>query len=257
MHSCIYEGQVRHRRFLPKNHDFSYRLYMMYLDLAELPNLFKGYWLWSADRPNLAWFDRRDHHGDTGIPLDQSIRDLVRERTGKRPEGPIRLLTHMRYFGHGFNPVSFYYCFDSQDREVETIVAEVNNTPWGEQYCYVLTDIPGQGTQRNRQYCFDKEFHVSPFMPMDIEYDWRFSAPGDSLFVHMENHQDQKKMFDATMRLSQVPIQSGSLTRILVTYPLLTIKIVLTIYYQAFRLWRKKIPFYTHPDKKEAPKPAK
>ena len=257
MHSCIYEGQVRHRRFLPKNHDFSYKLYMMYLDLAELPDLFRKYWLWSSERPNLAWFDRRDHHGDASIPLDQSIRDLVQEQSGKRPEGPIRLLTHMRYFGHGFNPVSFYYCFDIRGQDVETIVAEVNNTPWGEQHCYVLSSNHGQGNSRNKQYSFDKSFHVSPFMPMDIEYDWRFSMPGNTLSVHMENHQNQKKIFDATMRMEQVPIHSGSLARVLAQYPVLTIKVVAAIYFQAFRLWRKKIPFFTHPDKKEAPKPAR
>ena len=129
MHSAIYHGSLRHRRFAPRPHVFGYPLFMVYLDLAELDTVFKGHWLWSTRRAAPARFVRADHLGDPAQPLDQAVRDLVESRGGQRPLGPIRLLTHLRYFGYAFNPVSFYYCFDAAGERVECIVAEVNNTP--------------------------------------------------------------------------------------------------------------------------------
>lgn len=256
-HSGIYEGWVRHRRYAPVQNRFRYHVFFMYLDLAELPEVLDPYWLWSARRPAPAWFRRRDYHGDAAVPLDEAVRATVAEHTGSRPRGPIRLLTHCRYFGYVFNPVSLYYCFDESGTTVETILAEITNTPWQQRRGVVLPPAMNIGDAPVLRYRFKKDFHVSPFMPMDIEYDWRFSMPGNTLSVHMENHQNQKKIFDATMRMEQVPIHSGSLARVLAQYPVLTIKVVAAIYFQAFRLWRKKIPFFTHPDKKEAPKPAR
>ncbi len=136
--SAIYEGVVAHRRSEPREHAFSYRVLMMYLDLGELPQLFDGNLLWSSRWPALGWFRRSDYLGDAGVPLDQAVRELVVERTGYRPEGPVRVLTNVRCFGHCFNPVSFYYCFDPAGEEVEAVIAEVTNTPWGERQRYVL-----------------------------------------------------------------------------------------------------------------------
>jgi DUF1365 family protein len=256
MHSCIYEGQVRHRRFTPRSHQFSYRLYLLYLDLAELPELFDNNWLWSAQRPNLAWFRRKDHMGDPAEPLDTTIRQTIQNATGIQPEGPIRLLTHLRYFGYGFNPVSFYYCYDRDDKQLQTIVAEVNNTPWGEQHYYVLPASEHSGRNRHQRYKRQKEFHVSPFMPMDIDYDWLFSVPDKRLNVHMENYHAGTKVFDATLQLQRTPITSGNLARALLQYPLITGKVIVAIYWQALKLILKKVPFYSHPEKKEAPESA-
>lgn len=253
MKSCIYQGQVRHRRFDPHEHRFQYRLFMMYLDLDELPDLFDRFWLWSARRFNLAWFRREDHHGDPVTPLSQSIRELVEQQTGHLPKGPIRLLTHLRYFGYGFNPVSFYYCFDKDDRRVEYLVAEVNNTPWGEQHCYVFTRNRLADNQRHQRFCFEKDFHVSPFMPMEIDYDWRFSSPEEQLSIHMINLQEQQKLFDATLVMRRKPITHARMAGVLLGYPLMTLKVISAIYYQALKLWLKRTPFFTHPDKKEAP----
>jgi DUF1365 family protein len=135
--SCIYEGEVRHRRFRPIGHEFRNRLFMLYVDLEELPTLFCRRWLWSTDRMNLAWFRRSDHLGPASQPLAESVRKLVAARTGCWPTGPIRLLTHFRYFGFAMNPISLYYCFNA-DEYVESVVIEVTNTPWGEQHSYVL-----------------------------------------------------------------------------------------------------------------------
>ena len=252
MKSCIYEGRVRHRRFSPRPHAFRYRMYMMYLDLDELPTLFRRFWLWSGQRRAPAWFRRADHVGDPGVPLEDTIRDLVQARTKRRPLGPIRLLTHMRYLGYCFNPVSFYYCFDEEDRHLECIVAEVNNTPWGERHCYVLDQTMDVGTGASKRYLVDKKMHVSPFMEMDIDYDWRFSAPTDTLSVHMINEQESRRIFDATLALERREISSRSLARVLCAYPFMTLKVIVAIHWQALRLWLKGIPFRAHPDK-EAP----
>jgi DUF1365 family protein len=230
---------------------------MMYLDLDELPELFDSFWLWSSRRFNLAWFKRADHYGDPHYPLDQAIRDKVAEETGETPQGPIRLLTHLRYFGYGFNPVSFYYCFDRNDEYVEYIVAEVNNTPWGEQHCYVMTENQNHGKLTHKKYRFNKSFHVSPFMPMEIDYDWRFSNPEKQLTVHMNNNQGNKKLFDATLIMHRNPISHGQLARILLLYPMMTGKVISAIYYQALKLWLKGVPFHSHPATKEAPHAAK
>ncbi len=249
MKSRIYEGQVRHRRFAPKPHCFDYRLYMMYLDLEELPDLFQQHWFWSVDRKNIASFRRRDHLGDDRTPLVEAVREMLFEQTGLRSNGPIRLLTHMRYFGFGFNPVSFYYCYDEQDTAVEHIIAEVNNTPWREQYCYVLTsemDVSDAGHHMHR-YTPVKDFHVSPFMPMNIKYDWRFGEPGERLNVHMQNYIEDQKMFDATLDLYARDISSYNLARALVRFPLVTVKVVAGIYFEALRLLIKRTPVYDHP----------
>jgi len=229
---------------------FRYRLFFMFLDLAELPTLFDIHPLWSYERFNIACFRRRDHFGDPKISLDQEARNLVEDRLGRRPNGPIRLLTHLRYFGHCFNPASFYYYYDSADTGVETIVVEIHNTPWGERHCYVL------GAEQNehpiktwRRHRHPKSFHVSPFIDMDIHYDWRFREPDDSLQVHMIDYQGETKLFDASLALSRREISRGSLTRVLIRYPVMTGKVITMIYWQAFRLVLKGTPFFPHPKK--------
>jgi len=256
MKSCLYEGQVRHRRLTPRSHEFSYRLFLMYLDLDELEEVFADYLLWSVDSSNIASFRRQDHLGDPTVPLKQAVCELVKLRTGHYPQGPVGLLTHLRYFGYGFNPVSFYYCYDAQDKQVDTIVAEVNNTPWGGRHCYVLSDKENVGEDTHKRFTPKKDFHVSPFMPMDIDYDWRFSQVAEHLNVHMENHRDGTKIFDATLRLARKPISTRSLASVLLRYPLVTVKVGTGIYFQALQLWLKRTPFYSHPKEKEAPQSA-
>lgn len=250
MHSALYVGRVRHRRFLPRAHVFRYGLFMVYLDLSELDQVFAGRWLWSTRRIALARFKRADYLGDPALSLDEAVRQRVAQATGIHPTGPIRMLTHLRYFGHVFNPVSFYYVHDAADTRVETIVAEITNTPWKERHSYVLTqdrndNAPG-APQRHR---FAKVFHVSPFMPMEQDYDWRFSEPGDTLSVHMENLQAGAKVFDATLALERQPITGTRLASALLLFPLMTLKVIAAIHWQALRLWLKRTPFHVHPAK--------
>lgn len=249
MNSAIYLGWLRHRRYAPRSHAFRYPLFLVYLDLAELDSVFAGRWLWSTGSrrwPALARFARADHFGDPSIPLDAAVRDLVEERTRRRPDGPIRLLTHLRYFGYCFNPVSFYYCFDAADTRVETIVAEVHNTPWGERHCYVLDAPQPAGRNRFLRYRTGKEMHVSPFMPMSLTYRWGLSVPGERLAVHMSLH-DEGKVFDATMSLERRPISGPALAKTLASYPFMTGKVIAAIHWQALKLWLKGVPVHTHP----------
>lgn len=223
----------------------------MFLDLKELPTLFDIHPLWSYQRWNVAFFRRKDHFGDPSVPLDTAVRDLVRTNLGNRPAGPIRLLTHLRYFGYCFNPASFYYCYDDSDIRVETIVVEIHNTPWGERHCYVFGDSQNEHPVDHwRRYRFNKNFHVSPFIDMDIQYDWRFRVPGDIIRVHMIDIEKHKKLFDATLMLKRQPITHKGLTRVLIKYPLMTMKVTTMIHFQALRLLLKNTPFFTHPKKR-------
>jgi DUF1365 family protein len=231
---------------------FQYRIFFMFLDFAELPALFDIHPMWSYERFNIACFRRRDHFGDPLVPLDQAVSDLVQKRLGSRPDGPIRLLTHLRYYGHCFNPASFYYCYDSADTRVETIIVEIHNTPWNERYCYVFGAEQNEHTVQNwRRHQFEKEFHVSPFIDIDIHYDWRFREPDDSLRVHMIDYENSEKLFDASLALQRRAITRRSLTRVLIQYPVMTAKVVTMIYWQALRLVIKRTPFFSHPKKRE------
>ena len=254
--SCLYEGTVRHRRLGPGLRDeFRHRLFMAYLDLDELPELFDGRLLWSARRPALAWFRRADYLGDPSEPLAECVRALVAERTGVRPEGAVRLLTHLRCFGHCFNPVSFYYCFQStgpgQGERLAAIVADVTNTPWGESHAYVLDAGIGSAVTHGS---FQKQLHVSPLMGMEQTYELRASRPRERLSVHISStgHGGESPMFDATLSLARRELSGAQMARALARYPFLTARILARIYAHALRLRLRGAVYHPHPGRAAA-----
>ncbi len=250
LRSAIYEGHVRHRRREPAR-SFTFPLYMVYLDLAEMDRVFSMTRLWGRSRLCPARFAREDYLGSRDVPLDEAVRTRVEESIGRRPTGPIRMLTHLRYFGYVFNPVTFYYCFDDAER-VTAVVAEITNTPWGERHAYVLDRerVPASVEERPLRWRFGKEFHVSPFLPMDLEYDWTFTPPRDGLLVHMnvrDRRPETPKVFDATLRLERREITPGLLRMLLVRRPLMTVQVIARIHLEALKLWLRGTPFYPHP----------
>ena len=246
MNSRLYVGTVRHRRRAGRAHAFAYRLFMPYLDLDELPELLDPFWLWSARRPAPAWFRRADYHGPPERALAPAVRDAVGSRTGHRPGGPVRVLTHLRYLGTCFNPVTFYYCFEPDGVRLHSILAEITNTPWGERHAYAL-DCRGQAGGVHR-FSFDKAFHVSPFMGMDHRYHWGFSTPGDRLHVTMRTEAQGRVVFDAALAVQARPFDRRNLATALARHPWMTATVVGGIYWQALRLALKRVRFHPHPN---------
>lgn len=249
MFSCIYAGWVRHRRLEEPGHAFRNRIYLIYLDLAELDEVFARRWLWSVRRAAPFRFHRRDHFGDPAEPLAQSVQREIQVQTGEAFSGTIRLLTQLRHFGFVFNPVSFYYCFRQPDSEQpDFIVAEVNNTPWGQRHCYVLK--PEHFAHKlSGAKPVEKVFHVSPFMNLDMEYAWHLPPPAARLSADIVNRRDNQPLFDVSMQLERREISTANLTRLMFTFPFSTFRVFAQIYWQALRLWWKRVPFVTHPAK--------
>lgn len=260
--SAIYEGTVRHRRFAVRSHEFRQRLTLAYIDLDELPRLLGGCLL--ERRPGLVRFRRSDYLGDACVPLAHAVRDTVEAQAGVRPGGPIRLLANLSVLGHCFNPVSFYYCMDEPGEQVEVVVAEVTNTPWGERHAYVLAratpslgegrgcdwrgserTFTGASPARGRVLSgnFPKALHVSPFMGMDHRYEWRMTAPAQTLSVHIASSREGHLAFDATLSLRRRELTRASLAHLTAT----TLRTLASIYTQAALLKLKGVPVHARP----------
>jgi hypothetical protein len=235
--SGLFVGTLRHRRFTPVSHAFTYPLFMALLDVDRVPQLMSRSRLTSHNRWNWASFDDRDHLGDPSRPLRQRLVVDARRHGIELPAGPIFLLTHLRYLGYGFNPVSFFYCFDRAE-QLRVVLAEVSNT-FGGTHNYWLRPDPASSTFRAAA---TKSLYVSPFMPIDLDYAFAFTPPAGSLVAHMETSQAGSVGFDATLSLERRPWTAAEIRRVLVRYPAMTARVMAGIHWQALRLWWKGVP---------------
>ncbi|MES2821061.1 MAG: DUF1365 domain-containing protein [Pseudomonadota bacterium] len=244
LRSALYSGWISHRRFAPKAHAFRYRMGLLYLDLEEQEAVLALSPL--AGRGRFAPFGFREsdflpQFTGQGMRLIDAVRQRVGEALGHTPLGRICLLAQPRSWGLAFNPASFFYCFEADGR-LAAVLCEVSNTPWHERYHYVL---PAQGDGQ-QHVSVAKSFHVSPFLPRDLEYRMAFSAPGERLGLHMADWQGELKLFDASLSLQRSALTRQSLHRHLLSFPWMTAKTVLGIYWQALRLLLKRTPLFSH-----------
>lgn len=242
---CI--GSVRHRRFEPERHEFTYPIFMALLDIDRIPELMKASWFTSYERFNWASFREKDHFGDPALPLRARLKTDADKHGIILPDGQIFLLTHLRYLGYIFNPISLFYCY-SRDGELQTILAEVNST-FGESHNYWLTETNRISSSRARVYRSHKAMHVSPFMPMELDYWFVLPEPGQRLIAHMKTLEGEHSIFDATLRLQRKPWCAASILLALLRFPWVTLKVIMAIHWEAMRLFFKRVPVFTHPDR--------
>ena len=246
MNSSLYFGKVSHHRKSPKIHNLQYGIFMAHLFLDELDLVFKGRWLWSVNRPNLCSFKRRDYHRPEIDSLQDAVQETMSKQLGENLKGRVSILSHLRTFGYCFNPVTFYYLWHDNLASPIAIMAEITNTPWGERYakCFRWTD---SGSKQKSEYDFRKEFHVSPFIGMNVDYDWRFQKPQETVKVDMYLRQNNESFFSAHLLLKQKAISFQNLSMALIRFPFMTLKVTAAIYWNALLLKLKGCPFYSHP----------
>jgi uncharacterized protein len=247
VNSAIYEGWVKHHRLAPVAHGFRYRLFLPLFDLDELPELLDPIPLWSARRPAPARFRRDDYLANARPSLPEEARDLVEERLGRRPSGPVRLLANPRYFGVGFNPVSFLYLHDRAGETVDAVIAEVTSTPWRERATYVI-DARRRDRDGTIEGCFDKAMHVSPFQPMRQRYEIALSEPREDLRVMIRNLDQGRMVFAASMALRRRELSPKRMARLLFGYPPMTAATLARIYGNALKLKLKGAQVHPRPE---------
>jgi len=248
--SALYRGRVQHVRQSPVEHRFAYGHTLLALDLDELEQVFAGLPCAALERPHLISFRRRDYLGERDVPLADAVRARAREDCPELRDGPIALLTQPRLLGLAFNPVSFYFLYEPDGVGLQAIVAEITNTPWNERHAYVLPVAQAERRGERLRFRFDKQFHVSPFMEMDVTYDWEFSAPGETLAVGMTCLRAGRALFHAQLDMRRQPLTAGNLMRAALAQPGLSFAVLAGIYSQALRLRLKGAPFHMHPAKR-------
>ncbi|MCC4831270.1 DUF1365 domain-containing protein [Shewanella sp. 1_MG-2023] len=259
--SGVYQGEVSHRRFTPKNHSFAYEMALLAIDLDEVDNLAKVSRLFGTTKWSLLKFNPNDYlnslasqFSDTEIPdsvslkqssnttpdkaLKQRVLWTIEQLGATKSCESVIFAGQVRHFGFYFSPVNFYFCY--QDKQPIYMLAEVSNTPWDQRHCYLVNLEQTETT--------DKVFHVSPFMDLDMHYQWQVVAPSKRLNVTIQNRDDaNNKLFDASLQLRRKSFNASNIRNMLIGFPVMTLKIMWGIYWQAMKLFVKRIPFIAHP----------
>lgn len=233
MNSCLYESTVFHRRFAPKAHEFCYRLFYVLIDLEELPLLRRSLRLLGINRPGLYSFRESDHISHGATTTRENVSRYLRDQGLTTQVGRILLLTLPRMLGYIFNPISIYYCFDEAGAPLASI-AEVGNT-FGEWKPY-LVPLAGDGSFHRRVV---KHYYVSPFSDLDLEFDFRFHLPEETLRVFIDDYRGEQRELLSTLTGKRVALTDGTLLWFSLKYPLLTLRVILGIHWQALLLWLK------------------
>ncbi len=246
LRSGLYLGTVRHRRSAPRENAFRYGVYQLLLDLDELPDIDRAIGFFGYNRARPVSFHDRDHMGDTGEPVRDKLARWLRGQGRELGDSRVMLLTNPRVLGYVFNPVSYFFCLDAAGG-LRFTVAEVFNT-FGEAYCYLLDGVEAVGGRAVRSKV-DKQFHVSPFMPIEgVRYEWIVTPPGERLTIHIDEFEAGEKYFDVTLNLTRQPLTGATLGRAMLRYPHLTARTIFLIHWQAAKLWAKRVPFFRKPE---------
>jgi len=241
--ASVYRGTVRHRRFGRTPRTFAPRLFMAYLDVDALPGSLDSVPMWSARRSAPLRFRRRDFFDGRDGPLGPAVRELVEAELQRRPAGQIYLLAHLRTFGYVFNPLAVYYCWDPDGERLDAIVLEVTNTPWGERHCYVIDAHGDTASTRT-----PKAMHVSPFLPMNVEYHVSWTAPGADLSLRIQVERAGDPIFEAHLELTHASLDNRRALALPLRYPLMPLRGLMAIYREAIRLLIRRVPVHAHPN---------
>lgn len=248
--NSFFTGHVVHARTQPKPHRFTYSLYYSLLNLAEVDDIFSRSRFWSVEKPNLVSFKRRDYFGEHHLGLEQAIRQRVLDETGNQATGNIFMLTHLRQWGACFNPVTFYFVLNDQNTAIAYLLFEINNTPWNERHSHFHACDQNHSEKTNKSetaFSFEKAFHVSPFLPMDMRYQCNFQIQQETIRIRMNLFKDDHCMLRTALSLEAQPMSARNMALLPVRHPLMTLRVLRRIYYQALCLKLKGIPFFTHP----------
>jgi DUF1365 family protein len=243
----LFEGWVSHSRSKPVEHRFHYRMFQVWVDLKQIDTLDQISRWWSSTSFNLVQFKRQNY-----LPSEQSLYQetcsTIKRHTGNEFEGNAYLLANLSYWGVCFNPVVFIACYEGD--ELRYLVSEVHNTPWNQRFTYVHDASSAHAKPDAKGFHvanFDKEFHVSPFMPMDLQYRWKYKIDDTRFFINMVLSQDNESIFNVTMQLDGKPLSRTRANLLPFRFPLICIKVIAAIYWQALCLWFKRVPFFSHP----------
>lgn len=244
----LFEGWVSHQRSTPVEHKFRYKMFQVWVDVRQTELLDGVSRWWSSKGFNLVQFKRQNY-----LPSDQSLYQEVcstlKQHTNNDFTGDAFLLANLSYWGYCFNPIVFVACYEGDT--LRYLITEVRNTPWNQRFVYVHDTLANNSEADQQGYHvanFDKAFHVSPFMPMDLQYQWKYQIDDSKFFISMHLLQDGGSIFNATLNLNGKSLSRAQANLIPFRFPLMCIKVVTAIYWQALLLWIKRVPFFPHPN---------